>query len=73
MNNQRGEIFIGIMVIMMGVMMLFGGMHMLHGEHRSDGDRAKIEHEHRRNEGMQHVHDNVDEQTADPVKVEDKE
>lgn len=52
--------------------MLFGGLHMMRGEHRSEGDRAQIEHKHGRGEGMQHVHDNVDEQTALPVQVEDK-
>ncbi len=72
MRNQRGEVVTGVMVIIMGVMMIFGGMHMLHGERGSEGDHARIEHRHSREEGMQHVHDNVDEQADVPVKVEDK-
>ncbi len=72
MHNQRGEIVTGVMVILMGVMMIFGGMHMLHGERGSEGDHARIEHRHTRDEGMQRMHDNGDEQDAVPVQAEDK-
>lgn len=71
MRNQRGEVVTGIMVVMMAVMML-GGMRMLHGEHRAEGEHAQIEHRHSQDAGMQHVHDNVDEQAAVPVHLEDR-
>jgi len=71
MRDQRGEIVTGLMVIMMGVMMVFSGMHMMHGEHRSEGDRAQIEHEHGHDKGTQHMHDNVDEQAVVPDRVKD--
>lgn len=72
MRNQRGEVVIAVMVVIMGLTMIIGGMRVLHGEHGSDGDHARIEHRHTHDEGMQHMHDNVDEQTAVPVQVEDK-
>ncbi len=72
MRNQRGEVVTAIMVVMMGVMMIFSGMHMLQVEHRSEGDQAQVDHRHSRDEGMQHMHDNVDGQAAVPVQVEEK-
>jgi len=47
-SNQRGEVVLGVMVVVMVVMMLFGGMgmHMMHGDHRHADDRDKVEHKH---------------------------
>ena len=72
MRNQRGEVVIGIMVLIMGVMMIFGGMHMLHGEHKSEGNQAQIEHKHSRGEDMRHIRNNDKEQAAVPDQAEDK-
>ena len=52
MKNQRGEVVTGLMVVMMAVMMIFGGMHMMHGEHKSEGDHAQIKHKHSDAEDM---------------------
>jgi hypothetical protein len=72
MRNQRGEVVIAVMVVMMGVMMIFSGMHMLHGERRYESDRAQIEHRHSRDEGMQYMHYHVDERADIPIREEDK-
>ena len=57
MNNQRGEVVLGVMVVMMAVMMLFGGMHVLHGEQRCGGDhRQNNEKQNQLDEGSQHQH-----------------
>jgi hypothetical protein len=62
MHNQRGEIVIGVMVVMMIVMMagmtIFGGMHR--------------EHKHSHDDGAQHMRDNVDERAALPDQSEGK-
>ena len=72
MQNQRGEVVLGLMAVMMCVMMFFGGMHMMRGEHRSEEDRAQVGHKHGRDEGAQHTHDDVDEQAAVSDLTEDK-
>ncbi len=50
-DDQRGEVVIGVMVVIMVVMMLFGGMHMMPGDHRH-----AEENKHDRHEGMQNIH-----------------
>ena len=55
MDNQRGEVVLGVMIVMMGVMMLFGGMHLVHGGHR--WEEAQPQNEKRQDqldEGSQH-------------------
>jgi hypothetical protein len=41
MNNQRGKVAIGIMVVMMAVMILFGGTHLMHEEHLCGGEQPQ--------------------------------
>ena len=56
MNNQRGEVVIGVMMVVCVVMMLSGGMHMSHGGqgHAADQDRrVEVKHDHQK-EGMHH-------------------
>jgi hypothetical protein len=72
MNNQRGEIVIGLMVVMMSVMMFLGGLHMMHGGHGPEGDRAQIEHQHDRDKSAHHHHDSVDERDAVSAQREDQ-
>ena len=43
MHNQKGEVMIGVMAVMMVGMMLFGGMHLFRGKHRSEGGHSKVE------------------------------
>jgi hypothetical protein len=65
MRNQRGEVVIGVMVVIMCVMMLFGGMHMMHGGHRSEGDHPQMEQKHNHDEdGTQHVHNHAEGQDS---------
>ena len=72
MRNQRGEVVTGLMVIMMGVMMIFSGMHMMHGEHRAERDHTQVERERGHDKGMQHMHDNDDEQAVVSDRMENK-
>ena len=57
MGNQRGEVVMGVMVVIMCVgMMLFGGMHMMHGGHGHAADhdgRVEDKHDHQK-EGLHH-------------------
>lgn len=50
MNNQRGEVVTGVMVVMMVVMMFFV-MPLMHGGHKDHGDT----HNHGKNE-QKHEH-----------------
>jgi len=54
MNNQRGEVVTGVMVVIMVGMMLFG-MVFMHGGH---GDHKDVEHKQdHADKGHQHMHD----------------
>jgi len=57
MNNQRGEIVTGVMVVMMVGMMIFG-MVFMHGGHgdRHDHNSAEQKQEHSE-KGHQHMHE----------------
>ncbi len=71
MRNQRGEVVAGVMVVMMVVMMIFGGMHVMHGEHRSEGDHQQTEQKHNHDEdGPQHILDHTGGQ--DPIPSQDE-
>ncbi len=73
MRNQRGEVVTGVMVVIMCVMMLFGGMHMMHGEHRSEGDHRQMEQKHNHDEdGTQHMHNHAEGQDSVPSQDEAK-
>jgi ABC-type nickel/cobalt efflux system permease component RcnA len=65
MNNQRGEIVTGIMVVMMATMMIFG-MVFMHGGHGDGHDHENAEHKQEHaDKGHQHMHEgnNATEQT----------
>jgi len=71
MRNQRGEVVVGVMVVMMVVMMIFGGTHMMHGGHRSEGDHRQMEQKHDHDEdGTQHTHNHAGGQ--DPIPSQDE-
>ncbi len=54
MNNQRGEIVTGVMVVMMAGMMIFG-MIFMHGAH---GDHQVVEQKREHvDKGHQHMHE----------------
>jgi len=56
MNNQRGEVVIGVMVVVMLGMMLFGHFFM-HGDHGDRHDNENVDHKQEHTEqGHQHAH-----------------
>jgi hypothetical protein len=75
MSDRKGEIVTGVMVVIMAVMMvvmMFGGMHMMHGDHKSEGDNARIEKKHQHDEETRPAPDGGKEQTTAPGKTEGK-
>ncbi len=71
MHNQRGEVVVGVMCVLMVVMMIFGGTHTMHGGHRSEGDHRQTAQKHNHDEdGAQHRHDHVGGQ--DPISGQDE-
>ncbi len=71
MRNQRGEVVVGVMVVMMVVMMISGGMHMRHGGHRSEADHRQMEQKHNHDEdNTQQLHDHAGGQ--DPIPSQDE-
>lgn len=67
MDNQRGEVVLGIMIVMMGVMMLFGGMHLVHGGHRWGEAQSQNEtKQDRLDEGSRLAHNRAGAQTLVP-------
>ncbi len=73
MRNQRGEVIIGVMCVVMVVMMIFGAPHMMHGGHRSEVDHQQMEQNHNRNEdGTQHMHNHAGGQDSLPSQDEGK-
>jgi hypothetical protein len=70
-GNQRGEVVLGVMVVIMVVMMFFGGMSMMHGGHRHAADQdRKVEdkHDHQKAE-MHEMHNH----NAEDSSVQDGE
>ena len=66
MNNQRGEVVTGVMVVMMVGMMIFG-MVFMHGGHRDNNDYHKTEHPQEHSDaGPHHMHDSDAEKTRQP-------
>lgn len=66
MGNQRGEVVIGVMMVIMCVVMLFGGMHMMHGGqgHATDQERrVEAKHDHQK-EGMHHTQNDGESHSA---------
>ena len=56
MNNQKGEVVTGILVVIMVGMMLFG-MVFMHGGHGDRHDHENVEHSQEHTEqGSQHRH-----------------
>lgn len=70
-DDQRGEVVTGVMVVIMVVVMLFGGMHMMHGDHRHAEENHKNEHKHDCHEGMQNIHSDDGEHSV-PDQEKDK-
>jgi uncharacterized membrane protein len=60
MCNQRGEVVIVVMMIIMCSIMLFGSMHMMHGGHGHSDDRdRRVEEKHDlQKEKMNHPQNN---------------
>lgn len=57
MNNQRGEIVTGVMVVMMVGMMIFG-MVFMHGGHGDRHDHQDADHKQEHaDKGHQHMHE----------------
>ena len=70
-SNQKGEIVIGVMVVMM-VVMLFGGMHLMHGDHNRTNDHDSVEHKHdHQKEEMHNMHNDEGEHSV-PDQGQDK-
>jgi hypothetical protein len=68
MDNQRGEVILGAMILMMGAIMLFGGMHVVHGGHRCGGAQPQNEaQQDRLDEDSQHVHGSAGAQAIAPA------
>lgn len=57
MNNQRGEVVTGVMVVMMAGMMIFG-MFFMHGGHGDRHDNKNVEQKKdHADKGHQHMHE----------------
>jgi len=68
MNNQRGEIVTGVMVVMMVGMMIFG-LFFMHGDHGNRHEHKAVEDKQEpTDKEHQHMHDghNATEQTPAP-------
>jgi hypothetical protein len=72
MDDQRGEIVIGVMAVMCVVMMSFGGMSMMGGHWHGEEHPQKVQKQDHHDEGMHHIHNGVGEQTANPTQEEGK-
>jgi hypothetical protein len=68
MRDQKGEVAIGVMVVMMVGMMIFGGMHLLRGGQRTAGCRAQGG----QSQGEQ-IHDHDDENHAVKCTIVDEQ
>lgn len=75
-NNQRGEVIIGVMMIIMCAVMLFGGMHMMHGGHRHSDDgngRVEEKHDYRKVERHHPLNDNGEYRSARDEETESQQ
>lgn len=69
MSNQRGEIIIGAIVVMMVAMvtMMFVGMPMMHGGHQHCGDNPSARNDGHGTEAIQRAHECDKEQLPAPL------
>ena len=66
MNNQKGEVVTGVMVVIMVGMMIFG-MFSMHGGHGDRHDHKNVEQKQGQVEkGQQHMHDGDHAPEQDP-------
>jgi hypothetical protein len=70
MKNEKGEVVIGVMAVLMVVMMVFGHMGMGHRDH-GGGHGHHMVHEHSGKQ-TQHAHDGGPVGAAQPAGEEDK-
>jgi ABC-type nickel/cobalt efflux system permease component RcnA len=67
MNNQKGEVVTGVMVVIMVGMMLFG-MIFMHGGHGDRHDHDSTEHKQEHSDkGHQHMHEGHNATEQDPA------